>query len=282
MLKSNSLEWGRFAQAARNAAAVSIVLVLSVHMGTKTVRSLGDFQSRQRMNLEIMEKELHTGYQLAGAGLRNMVEQKAQMEESASFETEGENVQKSAAADGNETAEGAAAAAESKDAEGATSAAENEAVEGIAAAAENADAEGAAEVADDAVFAKASAPAMSAGDYKILQKIVQAESGNCDLTGKILVANVVLNRVNSSQFPDNVKDVVYQKSQFSPVSNGSIDRCTVSAQTKEAVDRALAGEDYSQGALYFMNRAAAKAGSVRWFDRELTYLFRHGGHEFYR
>lgn len=123
---------------------------------------------------------------------------------------------------------------------------------------------------------------LSAGDYHILQRIVQAEAGNCDLTGRILVANVVMNRVQSGQFPNNVKDVVYQKSQFSPVSNGSIDRCTVSPQTTEAVDRALAGEDYSKGALYFMNRAAARKGAVSWFDRKLTYLFQHGGHEFYK
>lgn len=126
------------------------------------------------------------------------------------------------------------------------------------------------------------AKSISSGDYHILQRIVQAEAGNCDLTGRILVANVVMNRVQSGQFPNTVKDVVYQKSQFSPVSNGSIDRCTVSPQTREAVDRALAGEDYSKGALYFMNRAAAQKGAANWFDRKLTYLFQHGGHEFYK
>jgi spore germination cell wall hydrolase CwlJ-like protein len=123
---------------------------------------------------------------------------------------------------------------------------------------------------------------LSAQDYRVLQRIVQAEAGGCDMKGRILVANVVLNRVESEEFPDNVTDVVYQKSQFSPVSDGSLDRCTVSEETVEAVDRALSGEDYSQGALYFMNRSASYSRNVRWFDGKLTYLFQHGGHEFFR
>ena len=41
-------------------------------------------------------------------------------------------------------------------------------------------------------------------------------------------------------------------------------------------------EDYSQGALYFMNRGASESGAVSWFDGRLTFLFRHGGHEFFK
>ncbi len=119
-------------------------------------------------------------------------------------------------------------------------------------------------------------------DYQILLKIVEAEAGVCDKKGKILVANVVLNRVKSDQFPDTITGVVYQPSQFSPVSNGSINTCRISSDTKESVDRALKGEDYSQGALFFMNRSASRNGAVSWFDRKLTYLFRYQGHEFFK
>ena len=119
-------------------------------------------------------------------------------------------------------------------------------------------------------------------DYNVLLRIVQAEAGGCDMTGKILVANVILNRVESDEFPDTITDVVYEKRQFSPVSNGSINRCKVEEETVEAVDRALAGEDYSEGALYFMNRRASSGSNVRWFDTHLDYLFQHGGHEFFK
>ena len=119
-------------------------------------------------------------------------------------------------------------------------------------------------------------------DYNVLLRIVQAEAGGCDMKGKILVANVILNRVESDEFPDTITDVVYEKRQFSPVSNGSINRCKVEQETVEAVDRALAGEDYSEGALFFMNRRASSGSNVHWFDTHLDYLFQHGGHEFFK
>ncbi len=118
-------------------------------------------------------------------------------------------------------------------------------------------------------------------DYQVLLKIVQAEAGICDDKGKILVANVIINRVKSGKFPDTVKGVVYEPSQFSPVSNGSINSVKVTDDTKQCVDRALAGEDYSDGALYFMYRGGSRRGAISWFDSHLTYLFQHGNHEFF-
>ena len=118
-------------------------------------------------------------------------------------------------------------------------------------------------------------------DYQVLLRIVQAEAGICDPKGKILVADVIINRVLSGKFPDSVKAVVYQPSQFQPVSNGTINTVKVTAETIECVDRALAGEDYSNGALYFMNRRAS-GSAASWFDRRLTYLLAHDGHEFFR
>ena len=118
-------------------------------------------------------------------------------------------------------------------------------------------------------------------DYQVLLRIVQAEAGICDPKGKILVADVIINLVLSGKFPDSVKAVVYQPSQFQPVSNGTINTVKVTAETIECVDRALAGEDYSNGALYFMNRRAS-GSAASWFDRRLTYLFAHDGHEFFR
>lgn len=122
----------------------------------------------------------------------------------------------------------------------------------------------------------------SDSDYKVLQRIVQAEAGICDEKGKILVANVIINRVRSREFPDNITDVVYERSQFSPVSDGSINTCKVTRQTIDCVDRALKGEDYSQGALYFMNRGGSEASNVKWFDGRLSFIMQHGRHEFFK
>lgn len=72
-------------------------------------------------------------------------------------------------------------------------------------------------------------------------RLVEAEAGNEDMTGKIAVANVVINRVKDSRFPDTVRDVIYQPYQFEPTINGHINK-TAKADSKEAVLRALKGE----------------------------------------
>ncbi len=123
-------------------------------------------------------------------------------------------------------------------------------------------------------------------ELEILCKIVEAEAGCEDENGKLLVANVILNRMNSGIFPETVKDVVFQRengvNQFSPIADGRYYKVVVSEDTKMAVERALKGEDISDGALYFVARKYADSDNVKWFDENLTYLFTHGGHEFFK
>jgi N-acetylmuramoyl-L-alanine amidase len=125
---------------------------------------------------------------------------------------------------------------------------------------------------------------MSCGEESrtILERIVEAEAGDQDIKGRILVANVVLNRVSSSEFPNTVKGVVFSPRQFSPIADGSYDSVKVSKLTKKAVRLALQGEDYSEGALYFMCRSASSPSNAAWFDRDLKRLFSYGCHEFFR
>ena len=127
---------------------------------------------------------------------------------------------------------------------------------------------------------------LSDDDREMLLRIVEAEAGNQDEEGKLLVANVVLNRVESEKFPDTVTDVVLQKEngvcQFSPVSNRTLWTVEVSEETEDAVERALMGEDISDGALYFAARQYADSEKMKWFDNHLTFLFKHGGHEFFK
>ncbi len=126
---------------------------------------------------------------------------------------------------------------------------------------------------------------LSDEDYQNLLRIVEAEAGGEDEVGKILVANVVLNRVDSENFPDSVTEVIFQRSngvaQFSPISDGRFYEVVISDATRQAVDKALEGEDYSQGALYFAARKYADSENMQWFDECLVYLFEHGGHEFF-
>lgn len=120
----------------------------------------------------------------------------------------------------------------------------------------------------------------------VLQRIVEAEATGENVKGKMLVANVILNRVKNKDFPDSVKDVVFQRDghtyQFSPIKDGRYFSVRISESTKKAVGRVLEGEDYSQGALYFSARIRADKNSMSWFDRHLKFLFKYGGHEFFK
>lgn len=123
-------------------------------------------------------------------------------------------------------------------------------------------------------------------ELEVLYRIVEAEAGAEDEEGKLLVANVVINRVNNDKFPDTISGVVFQRekgvTQFSPVSNGRYYCVEISEETIKAVERALRGEDISGGALYFAARKYADSERMKWFDENLTFLFEHGGHEFFR
>ena len=119
-------------------------------------------------------------------------------------------------------------------------------------------------------------------DYNNLLKIVEAEAGVNDINGKMMVANVILNRVASQRFPNTISGVIFARGQFSPVSNGRFYQVKVKDSTIEAVERALNGEDNSRGALFFMNRRASNRGASSWFDSSLSYLFSYGGHEYFK
>ncbi len=139
------------------------------------------------------------------------------------------------------------------------------------------------QVADQMVSESEYILTFSEEDYKVLCTIVEAEAGDQDEKGKILVANVILNRVKNSKFPDNITDVVFQKSkktyQFSPTRpGGRYHWVTPTENTIECVERALKGEDYSEGAIYF----AMKTSKNSWFNRCLDFLFKHGDHYFYK
>ena len=118
-------------------------------------------------------------------------------------------------------------------------------------------------------------------DYQVLLRSVESEAPAEDIKGKLLVANVVLNRVLWNGFPNTIAGVVFQKGQFAPISSGYYRKVKITETTIEAVDRALAGEDESKGALFFMARGKAKEKNVKWFDTSLKYLFKYGEHEFF-
>ena len=97
----------------------------------------------------------------------------------------------------------------------------------------------------------------------------------------MLVANVIINRVNSQRFPGTITEVIFQGNgeQFQPIADGRFYTVTVTASTIEAVERALCGENNAQGAYFFAATASVNAGG--WHSRCLTRLYEYGGHVYF-
>lgn len=114
----------------------------------------------------------------------------------------------------------------------------------------------------------------------MLQKIVMAEAEGEPYEGKVAVANVVLNRLRSANYPDTIEGVIYQKYQFSPVANGRMDRVTPNEDTIHAVNEALNGrKEVPDATLYFLSITLADDLTVHHSQIKVT---RIGNHTFYK
>lgn len=118
-------------------------------------------------------------------------------------------------------------------------------------------------------------------DKDLMARLVSAEAKGEPYAGKVAVATVILNRVDSVEFPNTVKEVVYQNVSghyaFTPVQNGAIYNAA-DAGSKKAVEEALAARGTGNGSLYFFN---PKTSTSKWVDsRETTVQI--GNHKFAR
>jgi spore germination cell wall hydrolase CwlJ-like protein len=120
----------------------------------------------------------------------------------------------------------------------------------------------------------------SATDAYLLAKIAFGEAGGEDVEGRALVIRVVLNRVWSDDFPDSIPEVIYQTDtdvQFAATTAVDWDDWQPTESCWEALELVESGWDESQGALYF-----CAGGESPWHRENLTELFTHGGHTFYK
>lgn len=109
-----------------------------------------------------------------------------------------------------------------------------------------------------------------------LSRIINAESGNQSMEGKIAVGNVVMNRVHNPRFPDNIEDVLFQKNQFTPAISGSIYR-EPNWESVVAAKLVLDGAQVTPDALFFN-----AAGLRSYASRTKTYVTTIGNHAFYK
>jgi len=69
-------------------------------------------------------------------------------------------------------------------------------------------------IADDQKILVNALDTYSEYELSLMAKVVHAEAGNQDEIGKRLIADVILNRLDSDAFPDTVEEVVWQENQF--------------------------------------------------------------------
>ncbi len=113
-----------------------------------------------------------------------------------------------------------------------------------------------------------------------LSRIISAEAIGEPMAGKILVGNVILNRVASSEFPNSIYGVIFDRNygvQFTPTANGTIYN-TPSEESIIAAKLCLDSYYLSKNALYFLNPSLA---TNFWVPANRPYLTTVGNHAFY-
>ena len=107
-------------------------------------------------------------------------------------------------------------------------------------------------------------------EVRLICRVVETETYQCDFDSKVNVANVVLNRIESGEFGDTVEEVVTTGNQF------AYGRKVLTEDTILAVMYAYEIVDTTNGALYFHSNDITDTFCGK------TYIFTDdAGHNFY-
>jgi N-acetylmuramoyl-L-alanine amidase len=97
---------------------------------------------------------------------------------------------------------------------------------------------------------------LSASERSALAKLIYAEAQGEPFKGQVAVAAVVFNRIRDPRFPNTLRGVMYQPFQFEPILNGWAYK-PAGPSAYRALDAALAGQDPTNGAVFFYNPVKA-------------------------
>lgn len=113
-------------------------------------------------------------------------------------------------------------------------------------------------------------------DIYIWAKIVMAESEGESQLCKEYVAQTILNRVLSDEFPDTIEGVVFDGHQFSPTFDGRWERVEPNQDCYNAVNTVINSPEPIINSLYF----ECCAGDS-WHSRNLNLILEEDGTRFY-
>lgn len=107
------------------------------------------------------------------------------------------------------------------------------------------------------------------GDVYLLARIISAEARGESYRGQVAVGAVVMNRVQSSQFPNTLAGVIYQKGAFTALVDGQFDQ-PIADSAYRAAREALAGADPTGGCLYYYNPSTATSSWIFSLPTKMT------------
>ncbi len=113
----------------------------------------------------------------------------------------------------------------------------------------------------------------SAEEITLMAKAVYGEARGEDRMGQTAVAAVILNRVQSQEFPNSISEVIFEPWAFTCVADGQFD-LKPNAAAYEAVRDALEGIDPTYGALYYWNPKTATSPWI-WSRAVVTQIGQH-------
>lgn len=101
---------------------------------------------------------------------------------------------------------------------------------------------------------------LSKNDMEIMAKIIYSEARGESYKGQVAVGAVVMNRIQSDEFPDTIQGVVFQKNAFTAVSDGQYGMKPSRTAYRAAID-AVRGWDPTHNSLYYYN---PKTATNKW------------------
>ncbi|MCK9524481.1 MAG: cell wall hydrolase [Limnochordia bacterium] len=117
--------------------------------------------------------------------------------------------------------------------------------------------------------------ALSAQEVEWLAQMIHAEARGEPYVGQVAVGAVIINRILSTQFPETLRGVLFQRNAFQPVQNGSFNLAPNESARKAALE-ALNGVDPTGGALFFFNPRQSSDGFMHSRPAKVTI----GSHRF--
>ena len=110
-------------------------------------------------------------------------------------------------------------------------------------------------------------------DEYLLARAIHGEARGEPYIGKVAVGAVILNRVNTSEFPNTIAGVIYQPLAFTAVADGQINLEPGEESLKAARD-ALNGWDPTSGCSYYWNPQTATSKWI-WSRKVMLKLGKH-------